>query len=413
LLLAAPTLAWARPVRADAPGLGLEQALSRAAEHAPESRVARAGVGIARADLLTTEMLPNPTITAAVARAEPVFTAGLAFRLPYLGQRQAAVRAMERNVTQAEAQTAFELWRIRHDARLIYYAAVRARDELGIAEEVERLTRRVADMAEERFAAGAGNRLEREQAALVHVRAEQDVSDRRAAAAVARLSLARLVGVDPTKLPDLRDQLHTVGPTPSADTLLAEAKAGHPEIAELGRERDAALARASLGRWERVPVPTLELAADALNTSCMQSGSMVTTSGISCWGPRATLSFDLPILNFNSGPIARAEAEVVLIELKMEAAERRIETEIRAAHSTFDAAVVRARFFDERYVPAADQVAAMAQEGFSEGRTGLLPLLEAERSVLEARLGRADALFQLQAARADLEESSGVQLSAP
>jgi outer membrane protein TolC len=55
----------------------------------------------------------------------------------------------------------------------------------------------------------------------------------------------------------------------------------------------------------------------------------------------------------------------------------------------------------------------MAREGFAAGKTGLLPLLEAERAMLEARLGRAEALYAVQAARADLEEASGVPLSAP
>jgi cobalt-zinc-cadmium efflux system outer membrane protein len=308
---------------------------------------------------------------------------------------------------QAEAQTALDLWRIRHDARLIYYTAVRAQDELAIAEEIERLTRKVADMAEERFNAGAGNRLEKEQAALVHVRAEQDVSDRRAAREIARMALARLIQLEPAAIGDLRDALQSVGPTPSIAELLKESPEHHPEIGELQRERDAATARAMLARAERIPVPTIEVGGDVLNApTCEQLSGH-------CLGPRATLSFDLPVLNLNSGPIARAEAEVALVDLKMDAARRRIETEIRSAHASFDAASIRAHFFDERYVPAADRVAAMAQEGFSEGRSGLLPLLEAERSVLEARLGRAEALFQLQAARADLEESSGVQLSAP
>jgi len=77
------------------------------------------------------------------------------------------------------------------------------------------------------------------------------------------------------------------------------------------------------------------------------------------------------------------------------------------------AATTRARFFDTRYVPSATQVEAMAREGFAAGRTGLLPLIEAQRSLLDSRLGQTEARFAVQAARADLEEASGVALSAP
>ena len=55
----------------------------------------------------------------------------------------------------------------------------------------------------------------------------------------------------------------------------------------------------------------------------------------------------------------------------------------------------------------------MAREGFAAGKTGLLPLIEAERALLDAELGRVDALFAVQAARADVEEASGVALSTP
>jgi len=40
-------------------------------------------------------------------------------------------------------------------------------------------------------------------------------------------------------------------------------------------------------------------------------------------------------------------------------------------------------------------------------------LIEAQRALLDARLGRTEALFAVQAARAALEEASGVALSAP
>ena len=64
-------------------------------------------------------------------------------------------------------------------------------------------------------------------------------------------------------------------------------------------------------------------------------------------------------------------------------------------------------------MPNSIEVEAMARESFAVGRSGILPLIEAERAVLDARLGRTEALFAVQAARAELEEQSGVALSAP
>ncbi len=261
-------------------------------------------------------------------------------------------------------------------------------------------------MAREKYEVGTGTRLDERQASLVHVRAQQDVSDRRALARVARLELARQLGAPAESLGAIADPLPELGVTPALDELLAAARARHPELRALDAEREAARARAAAARADRRPVPTLELGLELLDpATCGTTGR--------CVGPRGALSFDLPVLNLNGGPIERAEAEARLAELKAAAAAVRIDSAIRSAYENFTAAVARARFFDAGYVPAALEVEAMAREGFAVGRSGLLPLIEASRAVLDARLGRTEALYAVQAARADLEEASGVALSTP
>jgi outer membrane protein TolC len=335
-----------------------------------------------------------------------VFDAALQVRLPIFGQRAAHVRAAESAVAQTTSEVALARWKLRHDARLAYYTVARADDDIAIAAELEALARRIADMAREKFEVGTGTRLDERQAALVHVRALQDVSDRRAVARVARLELARQLGAHADDLGEIGDALVRVGVTPALGDLLAGSRALHPELRALDAERDAALARAHAARADRRPMPTLDVGLELLDPSTCNATSR-------CIGPRAALSFELPVLNLNGGPIARAEAEARLAELKAAAATVRIESAIRAAYENFTAATARARFFDSAYVPAALEVEAMAREGFAVGRSGLLPLIEASRAVLDARLGRAEALYAVQAARADLEEASGVPLSAP
>ena len=397
-------VAWATaPARAEP--LHLADVLRRVAEESPDQAVARAQVPVARAEARTAGMWPNPGLVVSGARIEPVFSAAVQVRLPVLGQRGARVHAAEAFVEQTRAEASATLWRLRHDARIAYYAAVRSEEEATIAVDVEALTQRVAAMAAERFEVGAGTRLEQEQAALLHVRARQDVSDRRAVAVTSRLELARLLGVG-EPLGALADGLAVVGAVPPRDELAAQARTTHPELRALALEREAALRRAGAGRADRRPVPTAELGVDLLDAS--------TCGGTKrCVAPRGSLAFDLPIFNLNGGPIERAEAEARLVEARAHAAAIRVETAVGAAYAAFTAAGIRARFFDTEYQPAALRVEQMAREGFTTGKTGLLPLIEAERAVLEARLARAGALYSVQVARADLEEASGVPLSAP
>lgn len=394
------------------PPLGLREALDRIVERGPDQAVARSIVPVAQAEVRTAGMLANPALVLSGGQSEPVFAAALQLKLPLLGQRGARVRAAERGADLALAAAQLALWRLRRDARVAYYAVARAEEMVAIAAEIELLTGRVAEMARKRFDAGAGTRLERDQAALIHVRSLQEVSDRRAAAQVARIELARLLGVAPAELGPLRDPLAQVGATPPMERLIDEARASHPELRALAAEEQAARARAQLARVERRPYPGLELTAELLDPSTCHP-ELTTNQGSRCVGPRAALSFELPVFNLNGGPIARAEAEARAAVFKTAAARLKVEAAVRAAHEQWTAAGVRAQFFEGQYVPAATAVEQMAREGFAAGRTGLLPLIEAERAVLEARLGRTDALYAVQAARADLEEASGVLLSTP
>src|SRR5205807_9376788 len=127
----------------------------------PDQAVARAQLPVAAAEVRTARMFPNPTLGVNGGRSEPNVAGGLTLHLPILGQRGAHVRAAEKALEQTRLETTLSLWRLRHDARIAYYAAARADDELQIARQVETLTRRVAQIAAERYDAGAGSLLEK------------------------------------------------------------------------------------------------------------------------------------------------------------------------------------------------------------------------------------------------------------
>jgi cobalt-zinc-cadmium efflux system outer membrane protein len=363
-------------------------------------------VPIAAAEVRTARMFPNPALVLAAGVAEPVFDAALQLRLPIFGQRGARVQAAALAARQTADEATLQRWRLRHDARLAYFAVARADEQVGIAVEVEALTRRVAEIARERYQVGAGTRLDERQAELVHVRALQDVSDRRAVARVTRLELARQLGEPVDALGPIADPLALVGSTPPVEALLDEARARHPELRAVRSERAAAEARVRAARADLRPSPTVELGVELLDPSTCGGNSR-------CVGPHGALGFDFPLFNLNRGPIERAEAEVRLADAKATAIETRVSSGVQAALQNLQAAVARAHFFDVEYLPSAVEVESMAREAFSVGRSGILPLIEATRAVLDARLGRTEALYAVQAARADLEEQSGVALSAP
>ena len=101
------------------------------ADVGPDQAVVRAQLPIAAAEVRTARMFPNPTIGVNGGRAPSrSWPASCTLHLPILGQRGAHVRAAERALEQTRLEVTLALWRLRHDARIAYYAAVRADDEL-------------------------------------------------------------------------------------------------------------------------------------------------------------------------------------------------------------------------------------------------------------------------------------------
>src|SRR5258706_5890766 len=126
--------------------LHLAEVLARVEADGPEQRLASAQVPVARAEIRSARMFPNPGLTLGGGKSEPVFDAVLQLRLPIFGQRGAHIRAAERGAEQVAEEASAARWKLRHDARVAYYAAVRADDQVAIAVEVEALTRRIADI---------------------------------------------------------------------------------------------------------------------------------------------------------------------------------------------------------------------------------------------------------------------------
>ena len=397
--------------------LSLKDTVERMVSDGPEARAIASEVPVARSEVTTAGMIPNPTVGASAAFVEPIFSAFLQLRLPIFGQRGAHVRAAEAGVQASQASVDRQRWLLRRQARGAYYAAVRADAEVEIARELEGLTAQVAHIAEARLDAGTGSRLEQQQATLLHARARQDVLGRQSDARRARIELGRLLGDPTAATAPLSDPLERVGPTAPLDSLLQAAAQTHPDLLASLAAVAAAQARAAAARSELRPLPVLELGGDLLeHSTCATTAASIAqhaSSGGRCFSPHLGLSFDLPLFNWNRGPVQRALAEQARENFLQDAARVRIEAQVRSAFDGWSAAKQRAAFFDEEFVPVAASVEAMAREGFATGKSGLIPLLEAERAVLEARIGRAEAFAGMQAARAELEEVSGVAHSLP
>ena len=125
-----------------------------------------------------------------------------------------------------------------------------------------------------------------------------------------------------------------------------------------------------------------------------------------------TLSFPIPLFFWQPkrGEIAEAEANIRSLTREAEYLRNAITLEVEEATLNAVTASNQIRLFEEEIITQAEEVYNMFLFSYQEGEIGGIELIEARRTLIEARTSYADALFNYGVAIAALEKSIGQKL---
>lgn len=375
--------------------LHLEEAFARARDRDPDVRAARESVRAAGAAVETAGQLINPTVGVSVGPDEPTISGTLEVKLPFLGQRQTAITAAERDVVAVRADAEARQIASRARVRRAYAALAAAQVRARLGEDAAELASNLATRARAKVQAGLAPELEAVQADVLRRRARQDAADKAAALAGAREEVGRLIAADAGTL-EAADPLLPVPQVPLLDELLAKCER-HPEVRTFAAQREAALARATRDRVALVPVPDVSLELEKLQDRVGP-------------GLRAGVAFELPLLSWNGGRVHEAQAQAALASVQAEGALSRRRSELRAARARYEAASRRAEAFANDLVPASRRLVGMARDAWELGRAPLTTLLQAQTDLTVTQAEGTDAALAAWQAVADLEEAAGAEL---
>ena len=124
-------------------------------------------------------------------------------------------------------------------------------------------------------------------------------------------------------------------------------------------------------------------------------------------GKSLGIAMTVPLFNRSQGEIAESQATIDQVRARRDAARRVVESRVFAALARIDAERRQLESYRTRVIPAAAELAALAEESYKAGRDTLLALLDAQRSLRDVRRDYLQALLDYQAALADLEEVIG------
>jgi cobalt-zinc-cadmium efflux system outer membrane protein len=377
------------------PRLALQEALDLADKQNLDLAAARRQRAVALAGIQIAKERPNPTVNFTALRDEP--HEGLFFDQPIEigGKRGRRIEVARQEGAVTEVEIASLARQVRKNTRETYYAAAYARAESERLSRVVGLTKRLEQIAKDRFNAGDVAQLEVLQSSLEVSRAEADLEVARQREIVSLSELNALLDEPATKPWELAGTLEDATPTARLEDLVGRAYQSNPDLQHLGGEKKVEDSRRSLLKAERVPDLVLDAGIDFNAPRDFR------------YGPRSQVSMNLPIFTRNQGEIAQSIANSRVLDAETAATERSVSARVESAYFDLGAQRTQVRLYHDRLLPVARQLESMAEESYRAGKTGILTAIQAQQDVQSVESNYLQSLEQLQNLYADLEETVG------
>jgi outer membrane protein, heavy metal efflux system len=423
-LLASPALAdppapAAAPPPAVAPpaaspgGVSYRAYLARVAQGNLELAAQRANVSIADAQVDVAKVFPDPVLTAGVSTvdvsgkgAPTVTTLGVGVTLELGGKRGARVSVAESGRTGARADLDDALRTLRGAATGAFIDALFWRAVLERKQKTAASLDRLVGINEERVRAGDAGKVALAQSRVEAARFRGEVLTAQAEAEAADLALAVYTGVPagqaPAPLVPAGD-LHIKPRAFQVDALLASARASRPDLASKRSAATTAEAKADLARANR----WIDL---TLNVGWQHNFASVTglLAAPAYDALAATVSVPIPFSKAYRGELDAALAGHAQAETQVQAAELKVEVEVRQLFARYKATVDRTALYTGGLLEGAEQVLDATLYNYQRGGATMLEVLEAERTANEVSLGYHEALADHARALVALEQAAGI-----
>jgi outer membrane protein TolC len=378
--------------------LGVEEAVQIALLNNRGLQASFQELGIAEADLVQAGRLPNPHISVSRSRVggDMAVEQALSFNIFALVTMPIASEIEKRRFARTRNQVSLEVLRLASDTRKLYFTAVAAEEGVRYMRQVRTAAEASAELARRLAEVGNWSRLNRvrEQGfyadtALQLARAEQ-------AAASAREQLTRLMGLwgkdIAFQLPErLADLPGSADELPNLESLAMERRL---DLRMMRLDAEAQAKNLGLAKATRF-INVLELGvAQERETAADGDVSRKRTYEI---------AFELPIFDFGTSRLARAEA--VYLQTLHRAAETAVNarSEVRQAYRGYRASYDIARHLREEIVPLRKRIAEENLLRYNGMLIGVFELLADARSQILSVNSSIEALRDFWIARADLD----------
>jgi len=352
-------------------------------------------------------LLPNPTLSLDVEDfIGPSQRKSLGFQQTTLSLAQlvelGGKRAARRHLADRERDVAtwdFETQRVAvlTDTTKDFLVVLALQERQLLLQDLERLAGEMLRSVASTVRAGAVSSVEEDRAQVNLDRVRLDAAQIENDLATARALLAAGWGQSQATFEVAIGDLWATPSNPDADALSVAVEES-PELARWNAEiaqREAALAVERAAR-----VPSVELSLGGRHHELGNKGGVV-----------AGVTIPLPLFDRNQGNVLAARQQLVRAHAEQRQADTSVRSALVATHQAFVVASRQVSTLRDQIIPRSTRVFEKTRQGYSTGLFRYVEVLDAQRTLFDARRELLDALLALHFAATDLERLTGTPLT--
>ncbi|SOZ08990.1 TolC family protein [Cupriavidus taiwanensis] len=347
-------------------------------------------------DLIQSRVLPNPELAVSMEdtrKASRSTTGQVNLPIELGGKRAARIGLAERGRELAQAELGSTRAELRAAVIARFFGVLVAQERVRLAEGSVGIASQAADAAGRRVAAGKVAPLEATRARVEQANAELELAEATGALQSARQSLAALWGDSVPRFAQARGDLDAL-PSRPAPAALQAALEDSPLLAASRLAAERSRAEVAVQRSRQYPDVTVSLGAKRDN----EANRNMAVLGV---------AIPLPLFDRNQGNLYAALRRADGAQDAHAAARVRLQGELQQASTQLSVSRAAAQTLQASVLPAAEQAYAAASRGFEAGKFNFLDVLDAQRTLFQARIRYLDVLARTYDAAATIDRILG------
>ena len=377
--------------------LTLDAAIALALAGNPELSAAVNELRAVEGAVIQAGLLPNPDISTSVEdthnRATRTITLQISQLVELGGKRAARIASAERGRDVASADLLGRRLEIRAAAAAAFFEVLVAQERIQQMEDLLALAQRATAAASRRVAAGKVSPVEETKARVAEASAKIELGQARTDLTAARKRLVSTWGSAQPRFSMAEGRTALLPALPS-DEELASRLDKAPQLDRARHEVERFAALVELARAQRIPDVTVSVGAKRAE----ELGRNQAVVG---------LSIPLPVFDRNQGGLLEALRRADKARDGLRAAVLRLGAEVTQNHERLKALLMEAQTLRQEIVPGARSAYEAASKGFELGKFSFLEVLDAQRSLFQARTQYLRSLADAHRTAAELERVLG------